>query len=116
MNFELTEEQTIIQDTAAKFAKNELEQVAAELRIELVFSAVARPQGRGKIERIFGTVNTELLPELPGHLTEGKTRRPPALSLSDLDQALGHFLVGTHNVRRHSEIGMTPNAAWRGDG
>ncbi|ROR01466.1 acyl-CoA dehydrogenase family protein [Desulfosoma caldarium] len=31
MNFELTEEQKIIQDTAAKFAKNELEPVAAEL-------------------------------------------------------------------------------------
>lgn len=31
MDFELTEEQKIIQDTAAKFAKNELEPVAAEL-------------------------------------------------------------------------------------
>ncbi len=31
MHFELTEEQKIIQDTAAKFAKNELEPVAAEL-------------------------------------------------------------------------------------
>ena len=31
MNFELTEEQRIIQDTAAKFAKRELEPVAAEL-------------------------------------------------------------------------------------
>lgn len=31
MNFELTEEQKIIQDTAAKFAKRELEPVAAEL-------------------------------------------------------------------------------------
>ena len=108
--------ETLYTDHGSDFTSQHLEQVAAELRIELVFSAVARPQGRGKIERIFGTVNTELLPELPGHLTEGKTRRPPALSLSDLDQALGHFLVGTHNVRRHSEIGMTPNAAWRGDG
>lgn len=31
MNFELTEEQKIIKDTAAKFAKRELEPVAAEL-------------------------------------------------------------------------------------
>ena len=108
--------ETLYTDHGSDFTSQHLEQVAAELRIELVFSAVARPQGRGKIERIFGTVNTELLPELPGHLAEGKTRRPPALSLSDLDQALGRFLVGTHNARRHSEIGMTPNAAWRGDG
>ena len=108
--------ETLYTDHGSDFTSQHLEQVAAELRIELVFSAVARPQGRGKIERIFGTVNTELLPELPGHLAEGKTRRPPALSLSELDQAVGRFLVGTHNTRRHSEIGMTPNAAWRGDG
>ncbi|KIT14776.1 Mu transposase C-terminal domain-containing protein [Jannaschia aquimarina] len=107
---------TLYTDHGSDFTSQHLEQVAAELRIELVFSAVARPQGRGKIERIFGTVNTELLPELSGHLAEGKTRRPPALSLSELDQAVGRFLVGTHNARRHSEIGMTPNAAWRGDG
>ena len=107
---------TLYTDHGSDFTSQHLEQVAAELRIQLVFSAVARPQGRGKIERIFGTVNTELLPELPGYLAEGKTRRPPALSLSELDQAVGDFLVGTHNVRRHSEIGMTPNAAWRGDG
>ncbi len=108
--------ETLYTDHGSDFTSQHLEQVAAELRIELVFSAVARPQGRGKIERIFGTVNTELLPELPGYLAEGKTRRPPALSLSELDQAVGHFLVGTHNARRHSEIGMAPNAAWRGDG
>lgn len=107
---------TLYTDHGLDFTSQHLEQVAAELRIELVFSAVARPQGRGKIERIFGTVNTELLPELPGHLAEGKARRPPALSLSQLDQAVGGFLVGTHNARRHSEIGTTPNAAWRGDG
>jgi len=108
--------ETLYTDHGSDFTSQHLEQVATELRIELVFSAVARPQGRGKIERIFGTVNTELLPELPGHLADGKTQRPPALSLSELDQALGCFLVGTHNARRHSEIGKSPNAAWRGDG
>lgn len=107
---------TLYTDHGSDFTSQHLEQVATELRIQLVFSAVARPQGRGKIERIFGTVNTELLPELPGYLAEGKTRRPPALSLSELDQAVGDFLVGTHNARRHSEIGATPNAAWHGDG
>ncbi len=108
--------ETLYTDHGSDFTSQHLEQVAAELRIGLVLSAVARPQGRGKIERIFGTVNTELLPELPGYLAEGKTRRPPALSLSELDQAVGSFLVGTHNARRHGEIGMAPNAAWRGEG
>lgn len=39
-----------------------------DLHLELVYSTIARPQGRGKIERLFGTLNTELLPEVPGYL------------------------------------------------
>ena len=55
-------------DHGSDFTSHHLDQVAASLRFRLVYSAVARPQGRGKIERLFGTLNTELLPELPGHL------------------------------------------------
>jgi len=33
-----------------------MEQVAADLKIELVFSEVGFPRGRGKIERFFQTV------------------------------------------------------------
>ena len=38
-------------DHGSDFTSKHLEQVAADLRIELVFSTVGRPQGRGKIER-----------------------------------------------------------------
>ena len=41
--------ETLYTDHGSDFTSQHLEQVAAELRIELVFSAVARPQGRGKI-------------------------------------------------------------------
>ena len=47
------------------------------MRFRIVYSAVARPQGRGKIERLFGTITTELLPELPGHVVEGRPASPP---------------------------------------
>jgi len=62
--------------------------VAADLYIELVHSAVPRPQGRGKIERFFGTLTTELPPQPPGQLVRGRpvsaarpgcpTRTPPS--------------------------------------
>ncbi len=77
---------------------------------------IARPQGRGKIERLFGTLNTELLPELPGYLKHGKTATEPKLSLAELDRALGTFLVGTYNPRVHREIRVAPQAAWSGNG
>ena len=71
-------------DHGSDFTSHHLDQVAASLRFRIIYSAVARPQGRGKIERLFGTLNSELLPELPGHLA-----------------ATGRFLAS----RRISEVG-----------
>jgi putative transposase len=90
--------------------------VAAALRFRIVYSAVARPQGRGKIERFFGTLNQELLPELPGHLVAGNPATPPALSLAELDAAVGRFIRDIYHARRHGEIGATPVASWRSAG
>jgi len=103
-------------DHGSDFTSKHLEQVAVDLRIELIFSAVGRPQGRGKIERFFGTINTELLPELPGALSNGKPASSPRLSLGDLEAAVKAFVTSTYNPRTHSEIGTSPNEAWLGDG
>ena len=82
----------------------------------LVHSTVARPQGRGKIERLFGTINTELLTDLPGRLVGGKPVTTPRLTLSDLDAAVRAFIVENYNTRPHPATGATPNAAWTSDG
>uniref|UniRef100_UPI0037BE7018 hypothetical protein n=1 Tax=Helicobacter pylori TaxID=210 RepID=UPI0037BE7018 len=47
------------------------------LKIRIIHSTIARPQGRGKIERFFSTVNTELLTTLPGHLAPGVQTHTP---------------------------------------
>jgi putative transposase len=103
-------------DHGSDFTSNHLEQAAAALRIELIHSTVGRPQGRGKVERFFRTINTELLPSLAGHLIEGKAAGAPALSLAELDAALMAFIVGTYNQRPHSQIDEAPHAAWLGKG
>ena len=74
-------------DHGSDFTSRHLDQVAAELRFRVVYSAVGRPQGRGKVERLFGTLNTELLPELPGHLVGGQAgHRAPACRWRELDR------------------------------
>jgi putative transposase len=103
-------------DHGSDFTSIHLEQVAAALRVELVHSTVGRPQGRGKIERFFGTINTELLPQLAGRLIKGRPASAPALSLSELDAAVAAFIVGVYNKRPHSQTGETPHAAWLGQG
>ena len=95
-------------DHGSDFTSLHLEQAAADLRIRLIYSAVARPQGRGKIERLFRTINTELLAELPGNLRAGKPASPPALSLAELDAAVGAWITSIYNARLHRSIGAAP--------
>jgi len=103
-------------DHGSDFTSNHLDQVAAALRCQVVYSAVGRPQGRGKVERLFGTLNTELLPELLGCLAGGKPSTAPRLSLAELDRAVGVFIASTYNTRVHSETGKPPLDDWRGQG
>lgn len=57
-------------DHGSDFTSRHMEQVAADLKIELIFSEVGFPRGRGKIERFFQTVEQLLLPDVPGYTPE----------------------------------------------
>lgn len=107
---------TLYVDHGSDFTSIHIAQVAADLRMRLIYSAVARPQGRGKIERIFGTINTELLADLPGRLVGGRPVTAPKLTVSDLDAAIRAFVVGRYNARLHPAIGTTPHVAWVAEG
>lgn len=102
-------------DHGSDFISHHLERTAIALHVRIIHSTVGRPQGRGKIERFFGTINTELLSTLPGHLGPGSRTPQPVLDLAGLDRAIGEF-IGTYNDRVHSELGISPRDAWVGDG
>ena len=102
-------------DHGSDFTSDHLRQVCADLHIRLIHSTVARPQGRGKVERFFGTVTTELLPLLPGQVVAGKPITPPRLTLAGLDDAFATWLAGYHQ-RPHSETDQSPSTAWVADG
>lgn len=102
-------------DHGSDFTSSHLGQTMIDLHIRLIHSTIARPQGRGKCERFFGTINTEVLATLPGHLAPGARRPDPVLSVTDLDQRIGEF-VTVYNDRVHSEIGTSPRRAWLGQG
>jgi putative transposase len=102
-------------DHGSDFTSQHLERTAIDLHIRIIHSTKGRPQGRGKIERFFGTINTELLATLPGHLGPGSRKPQPVLDLPTLDHAIGDF-IGTYNHRPHSELGISPRDAWVADG
>src|SRR4029453_10313559 len=99
-------------DHGSDFTSTHLDQVAADLRFQLVNSSVGRPQGRGKVERLFGTLNTECLAELPGYLSQGHPTTPPRLSLPELDATIGDYFLGIYHNRPHRETGLAPLKAW----
>lgn len=53
-------------DNGAVFTSKHLQQIAADLKIRLVFSIPGKPQGRGRIERFFRTLNDLFLCDLDG--------------------------------------------------
>lgn len=102
-------------DHGSDFTSHHLEYTAVALKIRLIFSTIGRPQGRGKVERFSGTLNTELLAALPGYLAPGAKQPKPSLDLADLDQAIAGFIT-TYNERTHREVGTSPKTAWIADG
>lgn len=56
-------------------------------------------------------VTTELIPTLPGHIPPGNNGRAvtaPVISLSELDSALGRFIIVDYHHRAHQETGQPP--------
>jgi len=106
-------------DHGSDFTSRHLERVAADLHLRLVFSTAGVPQGRGKVERFFGTVTTELLPTLPGYLAPdraGAPVDPPQLTLGDLDSAVGRYITAIYHPRAHSETRHAPVERWAAGG
>jgi len=102
-------------DHGSDFTSHHLDRTAVELHIRIIHSTLGRPQGRGKIERFFGTINTELLAALPGYLGPGSRAPQPVLDLPGLAREIGAFIT-TYNDRTHSELGISPRDAWVADG
>jgi len=105
-------------DHGSDFTSQHLEQVALDLHLQLVFSEVGMPRGRGKIERFFETVNQLFLATQPGYAPAATP--PPAVTklqtLSELDARLGTFIVTDYHQRCHSETGSAPQARWDAGG
>lgn len=106
-------------DHGADFTSARLERVCLDTKIQLIHSRIGVPQGRGKIERFYGSITTELLPHLPGHIphgTNGEPITPPTLTLEQLDSIMEQFIVTEYHQRPHSETGEVPAHRWGASG
>lgn len=60
-------------DNGSDFTSHHLEQVAADLKVQLVFSTPGKPRGRGRIERFFETVTQLFLADQAGYAPRSPT-------------------------------------------
>jgi hypothetical protein len=101
-------------DNGSAFVDAWLTRACAKLGIRLTHSTPGRPQGRGKIERLFGTVNEQFLVEVADTTaadlaTEGISQ---AQALLDLNRLFRAWVETVYHPRVHSETGQSPLARW----
>jgi putative transposase len=96
-------------DNGSAFVDSWLLRACAKLGIKLVHSAPGRPQGRGKIERFFRTVNSEFVVEIASG--DGKPGRQ-IQDLHELNRLFTGWVEKVYHQRVHSETGMAPLARW----
>lgn len=99
-------------DHGSDFTSRHIERACADLKIQLIFSQVGQPRGRGRIERFFGTLNTCCLAELPGYIAPDGPRAKPSITFAQLDAALRRFMVEIYHHAPHRVTGETPQARW----
>ncbi len=103
-------------DNGSDFTSHHLEQVSADLKIQLVFSIPGKPRGRGRVERFFSTVNEMFLCELDGYVTGGAMRGKPSLTLAAFDAHFRTFLLDVYHRRECSETKSLPAERWENKG
>ena len=103
-------------DNGSDFISEHIEQACIVLKIRLIHSRPGRPRGRGKIERLFRTINDMFLPDLPGHLIAGKPLSAPALTLGELRTRFEAFVGEIYHRRPHGSTGEPPITRWQKGG
>ncbi|MDF9410087.1 DDE-type integrase/transposase/recombinase, partial [Pelotomaculum isophthalicicum JI] len=90
-------------DNGSAFSSQHLARICGKLGIHLSHSRPYRPQGRGKIERMFKFVDTSFKPEAYQQIQEGRIT-----TLEQLNQALTSWIDGYYHERVHGSTKQSP--------
>ena len=86
-------------DNGSPMVSKQLLRACASLGVRLVHSRPGRPQGRGKIERVFETVRIQFLVEI-------EARPPP--DVAELNRLFSAWVETVYHRRIHTETGQAP--------
>jgi putative transposase len=92
--------EAIYVDNGSPFVSGQLLRCCAVLGCRLIHSRPGRPQGRGKVERFFRTVQEEFIVEIAA--------RGGASDLAELNRLFSAWVEHIYHRRVHSETGQAP--------
>jgi putative transposase len=101
-------------DNGSAFVDAWLSRACAKLGIRLTHSTPRRPQGRGKIERLFRTVNEQFLVEVTDTTADDLAGKgiSQAQALLELNDWFTSWVETVYHTRIHTETEQTPLARW----
>lgn len=102
--------QQIYVDNGSIYSSRHLERVCAKLTIRLTHSKPYRPQGRGKIEKLFRFVDQSFLPEAEALIRTGELR-----TLEQLNELFWAWLDVAYLNRIHGVTKQTPKERFEQD-
>jgi putative transposase len=93
-------------DNGSAYVSKQLAYACATLGIQLIHSRPGKPEGKGKIERVFGTVRGQFLAEIAPAGGAGTT----VDNVDALNTTFDTWVKTVYHRRVHSETGQTPVA------
>jgi transposase InsO family protein len=83
-------------DNGSAYRSRQLMHTAASLGIALIHAKPFKPEGKGKIERVFKTIRSQFLPGFTGK------------TLQDINRSFEKWLTDEYHCRKHSSTGQSP--------
>jgi putative transposase len=101
-------------DHGSCFTDESLARTCTALRIKLTHSQPGRPMGRGKVERVFETIQQQFMVEITGD--DAHPARRQVTGLAELNDLLDRWVRAVYHARVHSETGQAPQARYAAAG
>lgn len=111
--------EVLVVDNAFEFHGNVIRNGAGQFGIDIQFCPRRQPWFKGKIERIFGTMNTGMLSTMPGKTFSNimekddyDSAKHAVIRLSTLHEIIATWIVDVYHQTRHRTLKESPAEAW----
>lgn len=109
----------VVFDNGMDLHSNAVTLICYEMGTRVSFCPTGEPYFKGAIERMFGTLNTGLIHQLPGTTFSNikergdyPSEKKAVFTLAQATQAIAMWIVDIYHQRRHRSIGESPHARW----